>query len=153
MVRTTGERRDPVSAARRWLLVVAIAVGVVSMHHLVTIHECDHHLESDATSEHHAADHHSTAVVGPPGLGDKRSSSDWGVVRGDDHQCPPGHDGHHLCQAVMANTAWSTPLAAVATIAADAATLRLMTDVDRLPGARDPPTHGGRLSLLGVWRC
>jgi hypothetical protein len=104
---------------------MALAVGLIGMHHLVP--DTAHPVPMSATTAAHIS------LAGP--------------------DCCPCTPVGHQCQAVLtAGTAVAPP---TATLAHPAATHDVRTPLVAAAGelsARAPPASGARLSQLGVWR-
>ena len=131
---------------RQWLLIVAIAAGLIGMHSLVVPEASDHD------------EHQHTAEIAPLHLdvAGALSIDTVGPAPVSASGCCPCMGGMvgHLCQAVLGTdvlTVAKSTLLAVTTAAPDAPLLVAAGAVSTLP-RRGPPSNGVRFSQLGVWR-
>jgi hypothetical protein len=133
------------TALRQWLLIVAVAAGLIGMHHLVAPATPAPAAQSDAVG----ATHLGMDMGGPPlATANQPVSSEPGC-------CPCiGAMMGHPCQAVLgadADAAAEAMLLAATAASRDAPLATPGAAASTLP-ARSPPSNGVRFSQLGVWR-
>jgi hypothetical protein len=136
------------TALRQWLLIVAIAAGLVGMHHLVAPATPAPAAQSDAVG---AAPSHLGMDMGGPLL----TTANQLVSVSEPGCCPcMGAMMGHPCQAVLgadADAAAEAMLLAATAASRDAPLATPGAAARTLP-ARSPPSNGVRFSQLGVWR-
>lgn len=136
------------TALRQWLLIVAIAAGLIGMHHLVAPASPAPAAQSDAVG---AAPTHLGMDMGGPLL----TRANQRVSVSEPGCCPcTGAMMGHPCQAVLgsdADAAAEAMLLAATAASHDAPLATPGAAASTLP-ARSPPSNGVRFSQLGVWR-
>jgi len=155
---------------RQWLLIVAIAAGLIGMHNLVgpvtstddTLHHtagsAPTHLDVDAVAIPSAAPADAATSLAKQDreiLVRAATSDTVGPRSVSASACCPcmGAMIGHACQAVLgANTQLVAATALLATTATRDAPLPRTGGAARTLPARSPPTSGVRFSQLGVWR-
>jgi len=148
---------------RQWLLIVAIAAGLIGMHNLVGPASSDHDARQHA--EEIAPIHLDVAgaLVGTAArdaapvdrVVDTRAETVGPAPVSASPCCPcMGGMAGHLCQAVLGAdvlTVAKATLLAATTASPDATLLMAAGAVSTLP-RRGPPSSGVRFAQLGVWR-
>ncbi|MDT7633135.1 MAG: hypothetical protein QOI50_5065 [Pseudonocardiales bacterium] len=134
------------TALRQWLLIVAVAAGLIGMHHLVAPATPAPAAQSDAVG----ATHLGMDMGGPP-----LATANQPVSASEPGCCPcMGAMTGHPCQAVLgadADAAAEAMLLAATAASRDAPLATPGAAASTLP-ARSPPSNGVRFSQLGVWR-
>jgi hypothetical protein len=139
------------TALRQWLLIIAIAAGLIGMHNLVV-----------PTSSAHGAQPH-TVGVAPAHLGMDQGRPPMATAGKADRLVPAAESGCCPCMGAMMGHPCQAVLGADAGAAAEAMLLAAMTAPHDAPlatpsgasstlPARSPPSNGVRFSQLGVWR-
>ncbi|MDT7666346.1 MAG: hypothetical protein QOD04_5902 [Pseudonocardiales bacterium] len=140
--------RSTTRALRQWLLIVAVAAGLIGMHHLVAPATPAPAAQSDAVG---AAPTHLGMDMGGPLL----ATANQPVSVSEPGCCPcMGAMMGHPCQAVLgadADAAAEAMLLAATAASRDAPLATPGAAASTLP-ARSPPSNGVRFSQLGVWR-
>jgi hypothetical protein len=136
------------TALRQWLLIVAIAAGLVGMHHLVAPASPAFGVPPDRVG---VAPAHLGMDMGGPLMG----AAGHPVSASESGCCPcMGAMMGHPCQAVLgadADAAAEAMLLAATAASRDAPLATPGAAASTLP-ARSPPSNGVRFSQLGVWR-
>jgi hypothetical protein len=136
------------TALRQWLLIVAVAAGLIGMHHLVAPATPAPAAQPDAVG---AAPTHLGMDMGGPLL----ATANQPVSASEPGCCPcMGAMMGHPCQAVLgadADAAAEAMLLAATAASRDPPLATPGAAASTLP-ARSPPSNGVRFSQLGVWR-
>lgn len=136
----------------QWLLIVAIASGLISMHHLSL--DAMPARESTATISISAGAGVAAVSETASGCGGERVRAVTAVAVSAPRGCScMGDMVGHLCQAVLATASKIVPAMILLAAATQHAAPVLVGAASRALAARGPPTAGVRLSQLGVWRC
>jgi len=132
----------------RWLVIVALAAGLIGMHHLV----------AGPTASHGGAHQHtmSASMSSPTTVATgNEASAPASESIGPPGSCPGMGDMlGHLCVAVLTAADALIPTMTIpAVVAAPRDPLRPRNHGFNPTLARAPPTSAVRLAELGVWRC